>query len=102
MRGFYSTYDHKEKRFGFAPHSLSTKKSPQRGEVPLEELPVVLGVWDYVIIGIAIVVLLTIVILILYYFCCLPLGYVAKVEIKEDQFFKKTEVVSLLQELNDH
>jgi hypothetical protein len=81
LRGFYSTYDHKEKRFGFAPHSLSTKKSPQRGEVPLEELPVVLGVWDYVIIGIAIVVLLTIVILILYYLRCLPLGYLTKVEI---------------------
>ena len=25
LRGFYSVYDHKEKRFGFAPHSTSDK-----------------------------------------------------------------------------
>ena len=40
LRGFYSTHDHAEKRFGFAPHSLSTKSSPYKGEIPLEVLEI--------------------------------------------------------------
>ena len=38
LRGFYSTHDHAENRFGFAPHSLSTKKSPYKGDIPTEVL----------------------------------------------------------------
>lgn len=40
LRGFYSAHDHKSKKFGFAPHSLSEKKSPVRGTTPPETLPV--------------------------------------------------------------
>ena len=39
MRGFYATHDHAEKRFGFAPHSLSTKNAPYPGEAPCTEEP---------------------------------------------------------------
>ncbi len=83
LRGFYSTHDHKEKRFGFAPHSLSTKKGARRGQQPSEELPIVLGVIDYVIIGIAAAVVVTGIILLLVHFtqCCIPNGsFPAKVE----------------------
>lgn len=38
LRGFYSTHDHDAKKFGFAPHSLSNKKSPYRGKVPDEKI----------------------------------------------------------------
>ena len=34
LRGFYSVYDHAGKQFGFAPHSLSKKNAPVKGEVP--------------------------------------------------------------------
>jgi hypothetical protein len=32
LRGFYSVHDHKNKRFGFAPHTLSTKDAPYHAE----------------------------------------------------------------------
>lgn len=67
LRGFYSTHDHKEKRFGFAPHSLSTKKGARKGKVPLEELPVVLSDTDWIIIGVAIGILLAGIILLIYF-----------------------------------
>jgi len=38
MRGFYSTHDHKEERFGFAPHSNSSKNALEKGEEPAQEL----------------------------------------------------------------
>lgn len=38
LRGFYSTHDHTNKRFGFAPHSESTKKAPYLGIIPAEPM----------------------------------------------------------------
>lgn len=39
LRGFYSTHDHAEYRFGFAPHATSKKSAPQPGETPETEMP---------------------------------------------------------------
>jgi hypothetical protein len=65
LRGFYSAYDHKEKRFGFAPHSLSTKKAPYAAtSIPSTFIPtyslfeavilIVSGVLVFALIGLAI------------------------------------------------
>ena len=34
LRGYYSMYDYRYMRFGFAPHSTSLKAAPEYGEVP--------------------------------------------------------------------
>ena len=34
LRGFYSAHDHEKKRFGFAPHTLSEKRTPYPGTTP--------------------------------------------------------------------
>ena len=39
LRGFYSTHDHTNERFGFAPHSDSLKAGPYAGTVPDTDLP---------------------------------------------------------------
>lgn len=39
LRGFYAAHDHASKRFGFAPHSRSSKKAPYKGAIPDMPLP---------------------------------------------------------------
>jgi hypothetical protein len=82
LRGFYSTHDHKEKRFGFAPHSLSTKKGAQKGQEPLTELPVVLSETDWIIIGVTLGVVLVAIILLIYFLIYPPAAITSsKVEV---------------------
>ncbi len=38
LRGFYSIHDYSKMRFGFVPHSESTKLAPQKGNVPKKKL----------------------------------------------------------------
>lgn len=67
LRGFYTVHDHAEKRFGFAPHSLSTKKSPYRGKIPSKELSGILKTWEIVVIAISSVVFVVVVFLIVWF-----------------------------------
>jgi hypothetical protein len=96
LRGFYSTHDHAEKRFGFAPHSLSTKKSPYKGEVPEENLSVKLETWVIIVIAVgAVLVVVAIVLLIVFLVPgILSTSTAAKVE--------TTDVSELLSNLSEH
>ena len=96
LRGYYSTHDHAEKRFGFAPHSLSTKKSPYKGEVPVEDLQVQMETWVIILVAVgAVLVVVAIVLLIVFLVPgILPTSTAAKVEI--------TEASELLSNLSEH
>lgn len=102
LRGFYSTHDHLEKRFGFAPHSLSKKKSPYRGEQPADELPVVMAEWEQIILWVVGILVLAAIGVAVYFLVPKP---AAGAEVQRVSVYSsegsEVEIASLLQELQN-